>query len=114
LPNADGTIESPSPEGNPLTQIAEHHIPLHLSLTSHLSSHNYSSRSGFIEPAFQVIRIWIRIQSGSRVSMTKNSKRKKYCRNLFLSFLIKNRNLLLSKLQEKHSAHKREHLALQK
>jgi hypothetical protein len=42
LPNADGTIESPSPEGNPLTQIAEHHIPLHLSLTGNLmSSHNF-------------------------------------------------------------------------
>jgi hypothetical protein len=57
LPNADGTIESPSPEGNPLTQVTQHHIPLHLSLTGNLmSSRNYSSRS----------ELWTRIQHSSR------------------------------------------------
>ena len=61
------------------------------------------------------IRIRIRIQSGSRVLMTKNW-RKKYSRNFFSLFFIQNSHLLMSKLhvQEKPSAFKREHPALQK
>jgi hypothetical protein len=55
---------------------------------------------------------WIRIQSGSRVLMTKNWKRK-YSWFFLNIFLIKNCNLLMSKLQEKPSALKREHRAHQ-
>ncbi len=86
MPNADGTIESPSPEGNPLTQIAEHHIPLHLSLTGNLmSSHNYSSRS---ELWIRIHWIWIRIQG---FDDQKLKKKKNTAEIYFLSFLIKNR-----------------------
>jgi hypothetical protein len=42
------------------------------------------------------------------------TEEKKYSRKFFLSFLIKYFNLLMSKLQEKPSALKREHPALQK
>ncbi len=53
---------------------------------------------------------WFRIQSGSRVLMTKN-----WWKNTAENFFkIKNWNLLMSKLQEKPSALKREHPALQK
>ncbi len=73
MPNADGTIESPSPEGNTLPQIAEHHIPLHLSLTGNLASHNYSSRS----------ELWDSLNPdpdpGFRLPRTEG---KKYSRNL--------------------------------
>ncbi len=78
------------------------------------------------DPAFQfkLILIWIRIQhfkwiqiririqygSGSRVLMTKNWRKKMQMK----IFLIKSCNLLMSKLQEKTSALKREHPALQK
>jgi hypothetical protein len=122
LPNADGTIESPSPEGNPLTQVAEHHIPLNLSLTGNLiSSHNYFSRSELWirihlnpDPAFQVNPDrdpdLIRIQGFDDQKLKKKNTAKIY----FLSFLIKNRYLLMSRLQETHSALKREHPALLK
>ncbi len=61
---------------------------------------------------------WIRIQSGSRASMTKNKI--KTAENFFLSFFDQDWNLLIlrtpkrtSKQQEKPSALKREHPALQ-
>jgi hypothetical protein len=64
-PDPDPAFQvNPDPEGNPLKQVTEHHIPLHLSLTSHLSTHNYSSRS----------ELWIRItESGSGSSISSES-----------------------------------------
>ncbi len=52
---------------------------------------------------FKWIRIWI--QSGSRVVI--KLRKKKIQQQFFLSFLIQNCNLTMSKLQEKPSAHKR-------
>jgi hypothetical protein len=79
LPNADGTIESPSPEGNTLTQITEHHIPLHLSLTGNLmSSHNYFSRS----------ELWIRIQGFDDQKLRKKKQQKFVNRGIFLDFIF--------------------------
>ncbi len=62
------------------------------------------------DPAFKWILI--RIQSGPRVLMTKNL-RKKLQQKVFFLFL-KNCNVLMSKLQAKPSALKREHPGLQK
>ncbi len=58
----------------------------------------------------------IRIQSGSRVLITKNCRTKIQQKFVFLSFFIKNCNLLTSNVQATRevSALKREHSALQK